>query len=32
MKRFLAVGIIGVLVAGISVVGIEEFKLKRVKG
>ena len=32
MKRFLAVGIIGVLVAGISVVGIEEFKHKRVKG
>lgn len=32
MKRFLAVGIIGVLVAGISVFGIEEFKLKRVKG
>lgn len=32
MKRFLAVGIIGVLVAGISVVGIEEFKLKIVKG
>ena len=32
MKRFLAVGIIGVLVAGISVFGIEEFKHKRVKG
>ena len=32
MKRFLAVGIIGVLVAGISVFGIEEFKNKRVKG
>src|SRR5699024_8591225 len=31
-KRFLAVGIIGVLVAGISVFGIEEFKHKRVKG
>ncbi|MFR4051489.1 MAG: hypothetical protein ACLT0B_04185 [Clostridium perfringens] len=32
MKRFLAVGIISVLVAGISVFGIEEFKHKRVKG
>ncbi|WP_300262609.1 hypothetical protein [Clostridium sp.] len=31
MKRFLVVGIIGVLMAGISVGGIEEFKHKRVK-
>lgn len=32
MKKFLAVGIIGVLVAGISVFGIEKIKHKRVKG
>lgn len=31
MKKFLIIGIIGVLVAGISIVGVEEYKHKKVK-